>query len=163
MLEIVGQYGLRALIKFLFFKDDDSLIINGIQGPEPLRNQPITYINQDDEEETVLRNLKTTISASLKSIDVSIRSGSITSISSGKSFVSNFSVKSDSGISLPAKPKQTFVQELPKVQEQPIHPMINPTISKNANSKYKLGRRPWESEPMLASLKKKVHKIQRYF
>ena len=31
------------------FKDDDSLIINGIQGPEPLRNQPITYINQDDD------------------------------------------------------------------------------------------------------------------
>ena len=111
-------------------------------------------------------------SASLKSIDVSIRSGSITSISSGKSFVSNFSVKSDSGISLPAKPatKHNFVQELPKVQEnQQIqsstfrssstdssHTSNNstttsiPTIPKIPKSK--LGRRSWESEPMLPTL-----------
>ena len=109
----------------------------------------------------------------MKSIDVSIRSGSITSISSGKSFVSNFSVKSDSGISLPAKPatKHNFVQELPKVQEnQQIQSSTfrsSSTDSSNTSNnsttttsiptipkipKSKLGRRSWESEPMLPTL-----------
>ena len=112
----------------------------------------------------------------MKSIDVSIRSGSITSISSGKSFVSNFSVKSDSGISLPAKPatKHNFVQELPKVQEnQQIQSSTfrsSSTDSSNTSNnsttatsiptipkipKSKLGRRSWESEPMLPTLRSK--------
>ena len=71
-----------------------------------------------NRQKKMLKDIKSTLSASLKSIDVSIRSGSITSLSSGKSFVSNFSVKSDSGISLPA-PKPMHVQELSNVQERP--------------------------------------------
>lgn len=69
------------------------------------------------KQKRLLKDIKSTLSASLKSIDVSIRSGSITSISSGKSLISNFSVKSDSGISLPA-PKPAHVQELPNLQEE---------------------------------------------
>lgn len=100
--------------------------------------------DQDEEEieaasssrqRKLLKDIKSTLSASLKSIDVSLRSGSITSISSGKSFVSNFSVKSDSGISLPA-PKSSHVQELPNVQEE-------------------LAARNWDSEPVLFRSSKK--------
>ena len=88
--------------------------------------------------------------------------------------MSNFSVKSDSGISLPAKPaKHNFVQELPKVQEnQQIQSSTfrsSSTDSSNTSNnsttttttsiptipkipKSKLGRRSWESEPMLPTL-----------
>ena len=61
---------------------------------------------------------KTNLSASIKSFN-SLRSGSgsVTSLSSAKSFVSTFSAKSDSGISLPA-PKVSHMQELPNVQEE---------------------------------------------
>ena len=61
---------------------------------------------------------KTNLSASIKSFN-SLRSGSgsVTSLSSAKSFVSNFSAKSDSGISLPA-PKVSHMQELPNLQEE---------------------------------------------
>ena len=179
---------LRETRRAFTLDDADSLFKNTtLQGPDlsttKLRRDKSKNDNEEDEDDlddeidedlvdehgTVLKNLKSTISASLKSIDGSIRSGSITSISSGKSFVSNFSVKSDSGISLPAKPKQTFVQELPKVQEQPFSnvelPNPPPSLASSHHkshhkptlSKTKLGRRPWESEPMLASMKKKKH------
>ena len=49
---------------------------------------------------SILKGLRT-FSASMKSIDISLRSTSVSSISSGKSLFSNFSVKSDSGIGLP--------------------------------------------------------------
>ena len=64
-----------------------------------------TFDEEDKEDETgskMLKGLRSTLSASLRSIDISFKSGSLTSISSGRSIVSNFSVKSDSGISLPA-------------------------------------------------------------
>ena len=84
-------------------------------------------------------------------------------------------MKSDSGISLPAKPatKHNFVQELPKVQEnQQIQSSTfrsSSTDSSNTSNnsttttttsiptipkipKSKLGRRSWESEPMLPTL-----------
>ena len=84
-------------------------------GPEVINHNEHGHKPDDPGEEPLprqkklLKDIKSTLSASLKSIDVSIRSGSITSLSSGKSFVSNFSVKSDSGISLPA-PKPMHVQ-----------------------------------------------------
>ena len=84
-------------------------------GPEVINHNEYGNKPEDPGEEPLprqkklLKDIKSTLSASLKSIDVSIRSGSITSLSSGKSFVSNFSVKSDSGISLPA-PKPMHVQ-----------------------------------------------------
>ena len=81
----------------------------------PDSEEPELLLNR---QKKMLKDIKSTLSASLKSIDVSIRSGSITSLSSGKSFVSNFSVKSDSGISLPA-PKPMHVQELSNVHERP--------------------------------------------
>ena len=51
---------------------------------------------------SILKGLRT-FSASMKSIDISLRSTSVSSISSGKSMFSNFSVKSDSGIGLPIR------------------------------------------------------------
>ncbi len=91
----------------------------------------------------MLKDFKTTLSASLKSIDISIRSGSITSISSGKSFVSNFSVKSDSGISLPAPKQQQQQHHLQKTAE------AAEVVAPIEDTSKKLGRRPWESEPLL--------------
>ena len=85
------------------------------QKEENIEGSKKKFLNR---QKKMLKDIKSTLSASLKSIDVSIRSGSITSLSSGKSFVSNFSVKSDSGISLPA-PKPMHVQELSNVQERP--------------------------------------------
>ena len=51
---------------------------------------------------SILKGLRT-FSASMKSIDISLRSTSVSSISSGKSLFSNFSAKSDSGIGLPIR------------------------------------------------------------
>ena len=51
---------------------------------------------------SILKGLRT-FSASMKSIDISLRSTSVSSISSGKSIFSNFSAKSDSGIGLPIR------------------------------------------------------------
>merc|ERR1712008_72912 len=102
-----------------------------------------------NRQKKMLKDIKSTLSASLKSIDVSIRSGSITSLSSGKSFVSNFSVKSDSGISLPA-PKPMHVQELSNVQERPEIINLPP----------RLGRRNWDSEPVLNGLGKRRKKTE---
>ena len=78
---------------------------------------------------------KTNLSASVKSIN-SIRSGSVTSLSSAKSFVSTFSAKSDSGISLPA-PKVSHMQELPNVQEDKAFRMwdSDPTLNKKRGKK----------------------------
>ena len=71
-------------------------------------SRPQTGENEDNEDSgkgvsgnknsgSIMKGLRT-FSASMKSIDISIRSTSISSISSGKSLFSNFSVKSDSGI-----------------------------------------------------------------
>lgn len=124
------------------FTCDDSMVKIGT-----LLHNSIDHPNETTEEDAtmksrkLLKDFKSTLSASLKSIDISIRSGSITSISSGKSFVSNFSVKSDSGISLPA-PKQAHPQPLPSLlEQQPSDGSVHPQP--------KLGRRPWESEPLL--------------
>ena len=85
--------------------DYDDLMID-----EHSASRPQTGDNEDHEDlcggkgvsesknsGSIMKGLRT-FSASMKSIDISIRSTSISSISSGKSLFSNFSVKSDSGI-----------------------------------------------------------------
>ncbi|XP_040567318.1 uncharacterized protein fid [Lepeophtheirus salmonis] len=58
------------------------------------------------ETDGLLKDLKKSLSASLRSFDFSFKSGSLSSLSSGKSIVSNYSIKSDSGIGLnPSKRK----------------------------------------------------------
>ena len=127
-----------------------------------ISHQDLEKIAKEDEAENqsespaqrkLFKDFKSTFSASLKSIDASFRSGSITSISSGKSFVSNFSVKSDSGISLPA-PKPYHIQELPNLQEQP-ETFSTTFLETNVP---KLGRRNWDSEPALNGSGKKRKK-----
>ena len=85
------------------FDYDDLIIDEHSSG-----SRPRTGENEDHEDlssgkgenrnsGSIMKGLRT-FSASMKSIDISIRSTSISSISSGKSLFSNFSVKSDSGI-----------------------------------------------------------------
>lgn len=81
-----------------------------------------------------LKDIRNSLSASLKSVDVSIRSGSLTSISSGKSVVSNFSVQSDSGIGLAQRPSKT------RADKSGEHLQIQKQL---------LGARNWGSEPHL--------------
>ena len=122
----------------------------------------------------ILKGLKT-FSASMKSIDISLRSTSISSISSGKSLFSNFSAKSDSGIGLPilsgklplyersrhksTSPSSTRNQYTP--ENHPAFSVVPNEIKKQKDKKDTSGpmlvmhpgknekRRTWESEPHL--------------
>ena len=81
--------------------DYDDLIID----EHSTSSRPLVEENEDHEDlgsrnrssSGIMKGLKN-FSASMKSIDISLRSTSISSISSGKSLFSNFSVQSDSGI-----------------------------------------------------------------
>ncbi len=96
--------------------------------------------------------IKDIISASLASLRPSRpRSGSITSMSSGKSLVSNFSVKSDSGISLPRPTLSEGLQHRPVLPEGLPRPTL-PEEHSGSNNMRRLGKRNWDSEPVLSGV-----------
>ena len=110
------------------FDYDDAII------DENSSSRPQTGDNEDHEDlssgkalsgnrssASIMKGLRT-FSASMKSIDISIRSTSISSISSGKSLFSNFSVKSDSGIGHGSGKTSS--------QNRPRHKSTSPSSSK---------------------------------
>ncbi len=87
-----------------------------------------------------LKDIKSTLSTSLKSIDLSIRSGSLTSVSSGKSLAS---VQSDSGMGIRSRKHH----HLGARRKEPLGPQ-DPQHRSHVVPKI-LGARSWESEPFL--------------
>ena len=89
---------------------------------------------------SILKGLRT-FSASMKSIDISLRSTSVSSISSGKSLFSNFSVKSDSGIGLPVRHGKS------QAPERSRHKSTSPSSSRKNKMSADAGVNPEKQTP----------------
>ena len=94
---------------------------------------------------SILKGLRT-FSASMKSIDISLRSTSVSSISSGKSLFSNFSVKSDSGIGLPVRHGKS------QAPERSRHKSTSPSSSRKNKMSADAGVNP----------EKQTHSVENY-
>jgi hypothetical protein len=130
-------------------EDEDEDLVMEFEPDEEEDEEMEDYEDLPDDlrrDKGLLREIRKTVSASLRSLDMSVlrSAGSLSSLSSGKSLVSNFSVQSDSGVRRRRRGRRATAGRFSTAP-----PATTPNVVPPPGGRKRVGPRTWDSEPLL--------------